>query len=161
MSDSAATVVDSPSLSTLAVARPLSKELAIRAEGVSYWYGEGEARTQVLFENTMEIGRGEVVILTGPSGSGKTTLLTLIGALRRMQQGNLKVLDQDVSALGENGAVGLRKNIGFIFQSHNLFSSLTALENVWMATALRPAPVEEMNERSVSLLEQLGLGERL
>src|SRR5262245_48124659 len=152
---------DSLGHSMLAVARPLAKELAIQVEGVSYWYGEGETRSQVLFDNTMEIGRGEVVIMTGPSGSGKTTLLTLIGALRRMQQGDLKVLDQDVSALGENGAVELRKNIGFIFQSHNLFSSLTALENVRMATALRPAPVEEMNERSVRLLEQLGLGERL
>ena len=71
----------------LAVARPTCKELAIHAEGVSYWYGEGETRTQVLFDNSIEIGRGEVVIMTGPSGSGKTTLLTLIGALRRMQQG--------------------------------------------------------------------------
>src|SRR5438067_13450593 len=103
MSDSAATVVDSPSLSTLAVARPLAKELAIRADAVSYWYGEGEARSQVLFENSLEIGRGEVVIMTGPSGSGKTTLLTLIGTLRRMQQGSLTVLDQDVSALDQRG----------------------------------------------------------
>src|SRR5262245_13724664 len=121
MSELTATAVDSPSLSTLAVARPLAKELAIRAEGVSYAYGEGEARSQVLFENTLEIGRGEVVIMTGPSGSGKTTLLTLIGALRRMQQGSLRVLDQDIAALDERGAVELRKNIGFIFQSHNLF----------------------------------------
>ena len=79
--------IPSPPHATLAVARPMAKEIAIRAEGVNYWYGEGEARTQVLFDNTLEIGRGEVVIMTGPSGSGKTTLLTLIGALRRMQQG--------------------------------------------------------------------------
>src|SRR5579883_1565545 len=145
----------------LAVARPMVQEIAIRAEGVSYWYGEGETRAQVLFDNELEIGRGEVVIMTGPSGSGKTTLLTLIGTLRRMQQGSLKVLGQDVSALSQTGAVELRKSIGFIFQSHNLFSSLTALENVRMATALRPAPVATMNERSIHLLEQLGLGERL
>ncbi len=161
MSESTATALESLGHSTLAVARPLAKELAIEAEGVSYWYGEGEARSQVLFDNTLEIGRGEVVIMTGPSGSGKTTLLTLIGALRRMQQGSLKVLGQDVSALSQTGAVELRKSIGFIFQSHNLFSSLTALENVRMATALRPAPVATMNERSIHLLEQLGLGERL
>ena len=161
MSESTATTVDSLGHSTLAVARPLAKELAIQVEGVSYWYGEGEARSQVLFDNTLEIGRGEVVIMTGPSGSGKTTLLTLIGALRRMQQGSLLVLGQDNSALGERGAVELRKHIGFIFQSHNLFSSLTALENVRMATALRPASVAEMTERSISLLGQLGLGERL
>ncbi len=76
--------------------------------------------------------------MTGPSGSGKTTLLTLIGALRRVQQGRLIVLNRDLSALDERGAVELRKDIGFIFQSHNLFSSLTALENVRMATTLRP-----------------------
>src|SRR5579883_2491364 len=161
MSESTATALESLGHSTLAVARPLAKELAIEAEGVSYWFRSGEARSQVLFDNTLEIGRGEVVIMTGPSGSGKTTLLTLIGALRRMQQGSLKVLGQDVSALSQTGAVELRKSIGFIFQSHNLFSSLTALENVRMATALRPAPVATMNERSIHLLEQLGLGERL
>ena len=147
--------------STLAVARPLVKELSIRAEGVSYWYGEGDTRSQVLFDNCLEIGRGEVVIMTGPSGSGKTTLLTLIGALRRIQQGRLGVLDRDVAALDERGAVSLRKNIGFIFQSHNLFSSLTAMENVRMATALRGGGAREMNERSARLLEQLGLGGRL
>jgi putative ABC transport system ATP-binding protein len=145
----------------LAVARPMVKELAVRAEGVSYRFGEGEARTQVLFDNSLEIGRGEVVIMTGPSGSGKTTLLTLIGALRRMQQGRLTVLDRDVATLDERAAVELRKNIGFIFQSHNLFSSLSALENVRMATALRGGSVRQMNERCARLLAQLGLGERL
>jgi putative ABC transport system ATP-binding protein len=150
-----------PSQSLLAVARPMVKEIAIRAEGVSYWYGEGETRSQVLFDNALDIGRGEVVIMTGPSGSGKTTLLTLIGALRRMQQGSLRVLHHDVAALDERGAVDLRKDIGFIFQSHNLFSSLTAMENVRMATALKGGGAREMNDRSARLLEQLGLGERL
>ncbi len=145
----------------LAVARPTARELAIRAEGVSYWFGEGDARSQVLFENSLEIGRGEVVIMTGPSGSGKTTLLTLIGALPRLQQGCMRVLGRDVSQLDERGAVELRKDIGFIFQSHNLFSSLSAIENVRMATALKDGTVREMNERSAGLLEQLGLGERL
>ena len=149
------------STSMLAVSRPTCKELAIHAEGLSYWFGEGETRTQVLFEDSIEIGRGEVVIMTGPSGSGKTTLLTLIGALRRVQKGRLIVMERDLSSLDERAAVELRKDIGFIFQSHNLFSSLSALENVRMATALRPASVREMNERSGKLLEQLGLGDRL
>src|SRR5262249_37425542 len=149
------------SQTNLAVARPMVKELAIHAEGVSYWFGEGETRGQVLFDNALEIGRGEVVIMTGPSGSGKTTLLTLIGTLRRMQQGRLEVLHRDVAALDERGAVDLRKDIGFIFQSHNLFSSLTALENVRLATGLGGGTGREMNERSARLLEQLGLGQRL
>ena len=94
MSDPSVTTVDSHSRATLAVARPLGKELAIRAENVSYWYGEGETRAQVLFENTMEIGRGEVVIMTGPSGSGKTTLRSLeedaAGELERPGAGRLR-----------------------------------------------------------------------
>jgi putative ABC transport system ATP-binding protein len=161
MSTAPALEQSSVSQSTLAVARPLSKELALCAQGINYWYGEGEAKSQVLFENNLDIGRGEVVIMTGPSGSGKTTLLTLIGALRRTQEGRLMVLCRDVTSLDGQGAVELRKDIGFIFQSHNLFSSLTAMENVRMATALRPSSVDEMNERSARLLEQLGLGERL
>jgi putative ABC transport system ATP-binding protein len=145
----------------LAVARPLSKELAICAEEISYWYGEAETRSQVLFDNALEIGRGEVVIMTGPSGSGKTTLLTLIGTLRHMQRGRLRVLGRDLAALDERRAVELRKDIGFIFQSHNLFSSLTAMENVRMATVLKGRDARAMDERSARLLTELGLGERL
>ncbi|MBV8091600.1 MAG: hypothetical protein JO139_18915, partial [Alphaproteobacteria bacterium] len=54
----------------------------VRVEAVNYFYGQGEARNQVLFDNTIEIGAGQLVIMTGPSGAGKTTLLTLVGALR-------------------------------------------------------------------------------
>ncbi len=150
-----------PTQTNLAVARPIVKDLAIAAEEVSYWFGEGDARTQVLFDNSLQIGRGEVVIMTGPSGSGKTTLLTLIGALRRIQHGRISVMGRDVGALGEADAVALRTNIGFIFQSHNLFTSLTAMENVRMATALKRGSIREMNDRCAGLLGRLGLSERL
>jgi putative ABC transport system ATP-binding protein len=148
-------------ITSLAVSQPARAQVVIRAVGVGYWYGEGEARTQVLFDNDLEISRGEMVIMTGPSGSGKSTLLTLIGALRRMQAGSLVVGNHDLTQADERGQVELRKRIGFIFQQHNLFSSLTAIENVRMATALRPGPVEEMNERCVEMLTRLGLGERI
>ncbi len=150
-----------PTQTNLAVARPIVKDLAVEAEEVSYWFGEGDVRTQVLFDNSLQIGRGEVVIMTGPSGSGKTTLLTLIGALRRIQHGRISVMGRDVGALGEADAVALRTNIGFIFQSHNLFTSLTAMENVRMATALKRGSIREMNDRCAELLGRLGLGERL
>jgi putative ABC transport system ATP-binding protein len=141
--------------------QPARADVVIRAKDVNYAYGAGDTRTQVLFDNTLEISRGEVVIMTGPSGSGKSTLLTLIGALRRMQQGSLEILNRDLSHSDEGSQVELRKNIGFIFQQHNLFSSLTAIENVRMATALRPGSVKEMNERCVEMLSKLGLGERI
>src|SRR6516165_3137392 len=152
---------DHPSLSLRAVQQPAHDEVVIRAVQVNYAYGLGETRTQVLFDNALEISRGEIVIMTGPSGSGKSTLLTLIGALRRMQQGSLEVLGRDLARSNEQENVETRKNVGFIFQQHNLFSSLTAIENVRMATALRPGSVAEMNERCVSILTSLGLRERI
>ncbi len=144
-----------------AVNKPAGAEVIIRAVGVNYAYGAGETRTQVLFDNHLEISRGEVVIMTGPSGSGKSTLLPLIGALRSMQEGYLEVLHKNLSKAGEGARVEIRKEIGFIFQQHNLFSSLSALENVRMATALKPASVDEMTDRCVAMLTKLGLGDRI
>ena len=148
-------------MTSVAVQQPARADLVIRAQGIDYAYGTGETRTQVLFGNDLEISRGEIVIMTGPSGSGKSTLLTLIGALRRMQHGSLHVLEHDLTRPTERGQVELRKRIGFIFQQHNLFSSLTTIENVRMATALRPASVSQMNDRCESILGKLGLGGRL
>ncbi len=148
-------------LTSVAVMQPARADVVIRAVHVNYAYGKGETRTQVLFDNTLEISRGEVVIMTGPSGSGKSTLLTLIGALRGMQEGRLEVLGRDLSRATAGQQVELRKNIGFIFQQHNLFSSLSAIENVRMATALRPGSVTEMNRRCAAMLERLGLGDRI
>ncbi len=144
-----------------AVSQRRSVEAAIRAQGVNYFYGTGEAKSQVLTENTFEIGQGEVVILTGPSGSGKTTLLTLIGALRHMQEGSLAVLGRELNGIDNRGQIEVRRKIGFIFQHHNLFSSLSAIENVRMATSLHPDDVDDMNRRCADLLTELGLGDRL
>src|SRR5262245_19678090 len=148
-------------LTSVAVQQPARAEVVISAEGVNYAYGVGETRTQVLFDNDLEISLGEVVIMTGPSGSGKSTLLTLIGALRKVQDGSLEVLGHALSRSSEADQVALRKRIGFIFQQHNLFSSLSAIENVRMATALHPGTVKEMNDRCIEILGKLGLGDRI
>jgi putative ABC transport system ATP-binding protein len=134
---------------------------SITIKGLNYWYGKGEGRSQALADVNLEIGRSEVVILTGPSGSGKTTLLTIIGALRKAVLGTVRVLCHDLVEIGETEAVQFRRDIGFIFQSHNLFSSLTAIENVRMATALRPATTAEMNRRAAAMLSRIGMGDRL
>jgi putative ABC transport system ATP-binding protein len=150
------------SYSALAVSRTMTSLMAVRARGVSYSFGSGETRTQVLFDNELEVGRGEVMILTGPSGSGKTTLLTLIGTLRRVQDGSLNVLGHELARMDAGRQVQLRSEIGFIFQHHNLFSSLTALENVRMATGLMAKlGAAEAHRRCVRILEELGLGGRL
>lgn len=131
----------------------------VQIRHLNHYYGEGELRKQVLFDINLDLYAGEIVILTGPSGSGKTTLLTLIGALRSVQEGSLQVLGQELSGLPPRELIAVRRNIGFIFQAHNLFHSLTARQNVLMACDLFPRPDD--HQRAAEILTQLGLGERI
>lgn len=85
---------------------------------------------KILHGNNLTLRRGEIVIMVGRAGAGKTTLLTLIGALRRVQHGRLEVLGRELGALNNRQLVEVRRRIGFIFQRHNLFESLTARRNV-------------------------------
>ncbi|MGG6267782.1 DevA family ABC transporter ATP-binding protein [Leptolyngbya sp. AN03gr2] len=132
----------------------------IDIQNVNHYYGTGRLRKQILFEVTTAIEPGEVVIMTGPSGSGKTTLLTLIGALRSTQEGSMRVLGQELLNASERELVELRRNIGYIFQAHNLLNSLTARQNVQMSielhTDISQARSREMAE---SMLAAVGLGE--
>ncbi|HEY3911831.1 MAG TPA: ATP-binding cassette domain-containing protein [Stellaceae bacterium] len=129
--------------------------------GLNHFYGEGAARNQVLFDNCIEIPRGQLVVMTGPSGAGKTTLLTLVGALRSVQDGRIEILGRDLSHLHARDLVAVRREIGFVFQMHNLFDALTAYENVKMAMQLGHEPASEMRRRGVAILERLGLGHRV
>jgi putative ABC transport system ATP-binding protein len=138
----------------------------LRVQGVNYYFGTGEARSRVLTDNNLEVMAGELVILSGKSGSGKTTLLTLVGGLRTLQEGQVEIWDAEraeyraLRALGEKELVDARKKIGFIFQRHNLFDSLTAVQNVRMARELLP-PGDDNTREITALLTRLGLGERL
>jgi putative ABC transport system ATP-binding protein len=136
-------------------------EPVLRVEGLNHYYGEGEARNQVLFDNRIEIPAGQLVVMTGPSGAGKTTLLTLIGALRTVQEGRIEVAGRDLTGLGHADLVEVRREIGFIFQMHNLFDALSAFENVKMAAQLSDAPAAEIRRRDTGILERLGLGHRI
>jgi len=133
---------------------------AISIRGVNYHFGTGESRSQVLFDNRLDIGKGEVVIMTGPSGSGKTTLLTLIGGLRSAQAGSILVNGRELVGASRPALVAHRRQIGFIFQHHNLFSSLSAIENVRMATALKAGGRTALRQSADQILERLGLGDR-
>ena len=139
-----------------AEAPPAAPEPAVRVHGLNHYYGEGEARNQVLFGNSIEIPTGQLVVMTGPSGAGKTTLLTLIGALRSVHEGRIEVLGRDLSQFGGGDLVGVRRDIGFIFQMHNLFDALSAYENVKMAAQLGDAAPGEMRQRCTGILERLG-----
>lgn len=136
---------------------------SIQIRNLNFHYGEGDLFKQVLFDINLDVYPGQIVILTGPSGSGKTTLLTLIGALRTIQDGSLQVLGQELRGLNPKKLVQIRKNIGFIFQAHNLFYSLTARQNVMMSTDLYPNIRRSMAPAGLAadILSQLGLGERV
>lgn len=90
---------------------------AIEVAGLGHWFGEGEGRKQVLFGIDLSVQRGGITILMGPSGSGKTTLLTLMGCLREVQQGSVRVLGQELRGLAASGQQALRQRVGFIFTS--------------------------------------------
>ena len=133
----------------------------VNIRNLNHYFGDGETRAQVLFNNRLEVMPGEIVIMTGPSGSGKTTLLTLISGLRTVQEGSVQVLGRELSGLGPAGLIRLRRSIGFIFQAHNLFDSLTAYQNVRMALGLLDYSTAEADRRIRGLLEHLGLEHRV
>jgi putative ABC transport system ATP-binding protein len=133
----------------------------VRVRALNHFFGQGELRKQVLYENRLDLFPGEIVIMTGPSGSGKTTLLTLIGTLRTVQEGSLLVLNRELFGASTGDVVRLRRNVGFIFQAHNLFESLTALQNVRMALEVGGGAPADATEQATQLLTTLGLGHRL
>lgn len=135
---------------------------ALRIAGLNHYFGAGELRNQILFGIDLVIRPGELVIMTGPSGCGKTTLLTLIGGLRRVQEGSLVVLGQEMKGRDDAQLVEVRRDIGFIFQAHNLFESLTAVQNVRMALELKPGGTRrEARARAVQALKDVDLGHRV
>jgi putative ABC transport system ATP-binding protein len=133
----------------------------VKAVGIDFAYGQGESRKQVLFNCHLTISPGEIVVMTGPSGSGKTTLLTLIGALRSVQKGSLATLGRELKGMSPAEQVKLRRDIGFIFQAHNLFESLTAYQTVYLATELRDYSKRDRRVLPEKILAELGLKDRL
>jgi len=134
---------------------------AVRAEGLVKEYGDGDARLTVLRGIDLGIARGETVALCGPSGSGKSTLLNLIGCLDRPSSGRIWVDGRDVSRLSRVEQASMRlRTLGFIFQSFNLLSDATALENVMMPLVYAGTGREERKRRALEVLERVGLGDR-
>ena len=142
--------------------RTVQNAPSISATNLNHFYGSGELRKQVLFANNLTVYPGEIIIMTGPSGSGKTTLLTLIGALRRVDEGKLAVLGQSLHGASASQLVQFRRQVGFIFQAHNLFESLTATQNVRMSLELtRPnSSMRENTKAAKEMLDQVGLSNR-
>lgn len=134
----------------------------ISIQNLDYYFGKGELRKQVLFNINLKINRGEIVLMTGPSGSGKTTLLTLVSGLRSPQTGSCKILGKELCGASNSELVQARRNNGYIFQAHNLHGSLTACQNVQMGLEVQGKYTQaQMRDRAVTMLEQVGLGDRI
>jgi len=126
----------------------------ISVQGLCHSFGKGALRKQILFD--------EIVIVTGPSGSGKTTMLTLVGALRSAQEGSVRVLGQELCGAKPRVLEKVRKQIGFIFQQHNLLGALTAIQNVELgARVTGKISRSQLRKRSKEMLEAVGLSDRM
>ena len=116
-------------------------------------------RIQALVDVTFHVATGELVALTGPSGGGKSTLLNLVGALDRPDAGEIVVAGLDVAHLA-NPARYRALTVGFVFQFHNLITTLNAVENVQIPM-LGTRPRAERERRALDLLDEVGLGARV
>jgi putative ABC transport system ATP-binding protein len=129
---------------------------------LNHYFGHKNLKTQILFDVNLAIKAGEILIMTGPSGSGKTTLLTLIGGLRSVQEGSLKVLDWELYKANNDKLAQVRCQIGYIFQAHNLLDFLTARQNVQMSLELhKNISNQEACRKSEAMLDAVKLGHRV
>lgn len=138
----------------------MDNQTLVELRKVNKIYGEA-VKYQVLFDITMTVPRGQFLALIGPSGSGKSTLLNLIGALDRPTNGDILIQGQNLNHLPDEALARFRnKFLGFIFQFHYLLPEFNALENVlipyWIGSG---KPSQEIVERAMYLLEQVGLKE--
>ena len=134
---------------------------AVSVRELTKTYEAGATAVRALDGVSLEVEKGEVVMLMGPSGSGKTTLLSIMGCILRPTAGSVKIQGREVAGLSESQLPGVRLNqIGFIFQGFNLFPTLTAGENVELALDLKGIRGKGARRRAGQLLEQVALGDK-
>lgn len=134
----------------------------MKATGIVKELGEGAGKVQALKGINFSLLSGELTLLMGPSGSGKTTLLSILGCIMTQTEGSLVVNDQNTTGMKPDQLAKLRRNnIGFVFQSYNLFPTLTALENVQIPLDVRGITGKEAKEKAARTLELVGLSHKL
>ncbi len=134
-----------------------SPEVVFRASGLSKVYRMGEVEVHALRDVSLDLVRGEFVVILGPSGSGKSTLLNILGGLDVPTGGSVHFMDHDLRKDDDRERTRFRReHVGFVFQFYNLIASLTALENVALVTEIADDPLPPMEA-----LALVGLTERL
>jgi putative ABC transport system ATP-binding protein len=140
----------------------MSSDISISVKNLDFSFGSGDLKKQILFDISTDIKAGEIVIVTGPSGSGKTTLLTIVSALRTVNTGSVQILGKELSGAKSKALEQVRKNIGFIFQQHNLIGALTALQNVVLGIRISGKfKGSQIEQRAIEYLHIVGLGDRI
>ncbi|MBU6998076.1 MAG: ABC transporter ATP-binding protein [Theionarchaea archaeon] len=136
--------------------------LAVKTENLEMQFTMGDTVVNALRGVTLTMDEGEFISIVGTSGSGKSTLLNLVGGLMKPSGGKVFVKGEDLSVMNENNlALFRRKYIGFVFQSFNLVSTLTAVENVELPLIFSNSSASEREKRVTALLTELGLEDRL
>jgi len=134
----------------------------VELEGVTKVYKLGDVEVHALRGVTLSVNRGEFVAVMGSSGSGKSTLMNILGCLDKPTAGEFRLDGTPVSRLDSDGLARIRnKTLGFVFQSFNLLSRTTALENVELPLLYADVPADERHKRAREALERVGLGERI
>jgi putative ABC transport system ATP-binding protein len=137
---------------------PVAAKAAVRAMGISKFFGVGEARTRALNDVNFEASFGEMLYIVGPSGSGKTTLLSVISGILRPDEGRVWVEGSDVWSMDSDTIADFRlKTIGFVFQDYHLFPRLTTAENVAIPLILRKRAWDEAMDEALKYLKIVGL----
>jgi putative ABC transport system ATP-binding protein len=140
----------------------MTGHIVLEAHNIVKELGSGAGKVRALKGVGLELHAGELTLLMGPSGSGKTTLLSILGCILTPTEGSLVVAGHDTSDYSvEELALLRRKHIGFIFQSYNLFPTLTAEENVRLALDVRGDQGSEATVRAQRALHQVGLAHKL
>lgn len=132
----------------------------IKIDDIRYAFGEGETRQEVLHGVSAEFYEGQISIIVGPSGSGKTTLLKLIAGLRTIQEGSIEIAGKRLEQSKQSELVNVRRQIGFIFQSHHLIGSLSVTQNVMMPLTFVPKMTPaKAKARALEILDEVGLAD--
>ena len=133
----------------------------IEMHDVSKLYGFGNATTLALDEINLSVEEGEFIAVMGPSGSGKSTLMNIIGLLDRPTYGNYVLSNRSVAKLRPNRQARIRRDkIGFVFQSFNLLTNLSVIENVALPLAYKGMSTVRRLKMASAMLERIGLADR-
>ena len=134
----------------------------IDIQGITKTYVNGKLSVPVLHGIDLQVNKGEFVSIMGPSGSGKSTFMNILGCLDRLTTGSYRLNRDEVATLSDDELAFVRnKQIGFVFQSFNLLTKLTALENVALPMIYAGMDKKTRNERAAALLASVGLGDRM